>query len=218
MKSFKPSFQQALFLLIVVALFSAWTPLMAQDVDHVYLKTGSLVRGKVLEIAPEEHLKIEDLSGNVWFFKISEVEKITSEPYAGGKGSPGGPFGFETGFVNMTSIGFLAGSANNEQVAPFSLLTVNGYRTPSGFFAGAGIGVEFLSTNYMPLFVDLRYELFGEDVVPYIVAKGGYSLPLNPEDSSYDLEYKYSGGPLRGVGAGLQIKTRRQFAWDSSLL
>lgn len=218
MKSFKPSVHQVSILLIIVALFTAWTPLSAQDVDHVYLKTGSLVRGNILEIAPEEHVKIEDLSGNVWFFKISEVEKITSEAYEGGKRISGGPFAFEQGFVNMTSIGFLAGSANNEQVAPFSLLTVNGYRTPSGFFAGAGIGVEFLSTNFMPLFADLRYDLFGEDVVPYIVAKGGYSVPLNPEDSSYEIDYQYSGGPLLGVGVGLKIKTRRQFAWDISLL
>jgi len=218
MKSFRPSFKHPFFLLIVVVLFSVWTPLLAQDVDHVYLKTGSIVRGRILEIAPEDHVKIEDLSGNVWFFQISEVDKITSEPYAGGKAIPDGPLGFEPGFVNMTSIGFLAGSANNEQVAPFSLLTVNGYRTSSGFFAGAGIGIEFLSTNYMPFFLDLRYDLFGEDLVPYIVAKGGYSVPLKAEDSSYEIDYKYSGGPLLGVGVGLKIKTRRQFAWDVSLL
>lgn len=218
MKSFKPSLKYRFFLLIVVALFFTCLPLMAQDVDHVYLKTGSLVRGNIQEIAPEDHVKIEDLSGNVWFFKISEVEKITSEPYATGNKMQNETFGFDPGFVNMTSIGFLAGSANNEQVAPFSLVTVNGYRTTSGFFAGVGMGVEFLSTNYMPFFLDLRYDLFGEDVVPYLMAKGGYSLPLKAEDSSYDIDYKYSGGPLFGVGVGLKIKTRHQFAWDISLL
>ena len=218
MKSFKSSFKHPIYLLIIVALFSTWFPLLAQDVDHVYLKTESLVRGKILEIVPEDHVKIEDLSGNVWFFKMSEVDKIRSEPYATGQRISNGPIGFDAGFVNMTSIGFLAGSANNEQVAPFSLLMVNGYRTSAGLFAGAGIGVEFLSTNYMPLFLDLRYDLFGEDVVPYLVAKGGYSVPLKAEDSSNEVDYKYSGGPLLGVGVGLKIKTRRQFAWDVSLL
>lgn len=218
MKHFDASFQSRYFLLIVLALFFTWPPLMAQEVDHVYLKTGSIIRGKILEIAPEEHVKIEDLSGNVWNYKISEVDKITLEPYARGKAGSQVHLGFESGYVNMTSIGFLAGSANNEQVAPFSLLMVNGYRTSNGFFAGIGTGIEFLSTNYMPFFLDLRYDILGEDVVPYVVVKGGYSVPLKAEDSSYDMEYTYSGGPLLGVGVGLKIRTRRQIAWDLSLL
>jgi hypothetical protein len=218
MKYFKPTFKKQFISLLVLAFFSAWIPLMAQDVDHVYLKTGSIVRGKIIEIALEDHVKIEDLSGNVWNFNISEVEKITSEPYAAGKKINSEPIGFEPGFVNMTSIGFLAGSANNEQAAPFSLLMVNGYRTSQGLYAGIGTGIEFLSTNYMPFFLDLRYDLFGEDVVPYVMAKGGYSVPLGSENTSYDVNYTYSGGPLLGVGVGLKIKTRRHFAWDVSLL
>lgn len=218
MKLFKPSFRKQFFILTVLTLLFTWSPLMAQDVDHVYLKTGSIVRGNILEIAPEDYVKIEDLSGNIWNYKISEVEKITSEPYATGNKVHSEPLGFDPGFVNMTSIGFLAGSSNNEQTAPFSLLTVNGYRTSSGLFAGIGTGIEFLSSDYMPFFLDLRYDLFGEDVVPYVVAKGGYSVPLKAEDSSYETDYKYSGGPLLGVGVGLKIKTRRQFAWDVSLL
>ena len=218
MKHFTSSIPFRFFFLTLLVLFFTWLPLSAQDVDHVYLKTGSIIRGKILEIAPEAYVKIEDLSGNLWYYKISEVEKITSEPYATGQKRSQDPIGFESGYVNMTSIGFLAGSSNNEQVAPFSLLTVNGYRTSSGFFAGIGTGIEFLSTNYMPFFLDLRYDLLGEDVVPYLVAKGGYSVPLKREGSSYETDYTYSGGPLLGVGVGLKIKTRRQFAWDVSLL
>ncbi len=192
---------------------------MAQETDHVYLKTGSIVRGKIVEIAPEEHVKIEDFSGNLWNFDMSEVEKITSEPYQWEqKKVRAESLGFEAGVVNMTSIGFLAGSSLNEQAAPFSLASVTGYRTPSGLFAGIGAGVEFLSRNYVPLFLDLRYDLFGEDVVPYLVVKGGYSLPLDREDQNYDLTSKYSGGPLLGVGAGLKIRTRHHLAWDLSLL
>jgi len=193
-------------------------PLLAQEVDHVYLKTGSIVRGKILEIAPEDHVKIEDLSGNLWYFKISEVEKISSEPFEYNNNTYSGSIGFQPGFVNMTSIGFLAGSAHNAQVAPFSLLTVNGYRTSSGIFAGVGTGVEFFSSNYMPFFLDLRYDLLGEDVVPYLISKGGYSIPLSGDDTSYDVSYDYAGGPLFALGVGLKVKTRKHFAWDLSLM
>ena len=190
----------------------------AQETDHVYLKSGSVIRGTILEIEPVDHVKIQDLCGNIWYYSISDVEKITSEPFDAGNRKDRELSGFKAGFVNMTSIGFLVGSAHNSQVAPFSLLMVNGYRAPNGLFAGIGTGIEFFSTSYLPLFFDIRYDLFGNDVVPYAVAKGGYGFPLAGDHSEYDISYTYSGGPLIGMGLGLKIRTRNHFAWDVELL
>lgn len=192
--------------------------LLGQDTDHVYLKSGSVIRGKILEIEPVDHVKIEDLCGNIWNYGMAEVEKITSEPFESklrGNKSTGG---FDDGFVNISSMGFLVGSSFNSQVAPFSLLMVNGYRTPLGLFAGIGTGVEFFSSTYMPFYLDLRYDLFGTDVVPYVMAKGGYAVPLAPDRDEYDISYEYSGGPLFGAGVGLKIRTRKHFAWDIELM
>jgi len=192
--------------------------LLAQEADHVYLKTGSVIRGNILEVDPADHVKIEDLCGNIWYYKIAEVENISSEPYESKlKTSQASP-GFDAGFVNMTSIGFLVGSSHNSQVAPFSLLMVNGYRLSNGFFAGIGTGVEFFSTSYLPLFLDLRYDVIGKDVVPYVVAKGGYGFPLTADYSEYNNSYEYSGGALYGAGIGLKIRTRNHFAWDIEVL
>jgi hypothetical protein len=204
-------------LLIALSMFLFTSVLSAQEVDHVYLKTGSVIRGNIMEIEPANHVKIRDLCGNIWYYQIAQVEKITSEPYEL-SGDRKQAVGFETGFVNMTSIGFLAGSSNNMQVAPFSLIMVNGWRNSLGLFTGAGVGVEFLTTNYLPFFLDLRYDLPGKDVVPYIMAKGGYSVPMTPDHSEYDIDYTYSGGPLAGVGVGLKIRTRNHFAWDIELM
>lgn len=206
--------------ILLTVLFSLILPSLvcAQETDHVYLKSGSVIRGNILEVEPVDHVKIEDLCGNIWYYKIGEVEKITSEPYEPATLRGQETIGFGAGFVNMTSIGFLAGSSNNSQVAPFSLLTVNGYRTSSGFFAGIGTGIEFFSTSYMPFFLDLRYDLLGKDVVPYVVAKGGYGVPLSSGQSDYDISYDYTGGALFGAGIGLKIRTRNHFAWDIELL
>lgn len=202
------------FLLITVG-----SPLMsAQDADHVYLKSGSVIRGKILEIEPADHVKIQDMCGNIWFYKIEEVEKITSEPFESESETNKASLGFNAGFVNMTSMGFLVGSSHNAQVAPFSLLMVNGYRTSSGLFGGIGTGIEFFSTSYLPLFIDLRYDLIGKDVVPYVVAKGGYGFPISGDYTEYDVSYEYSGGALFGAGIGLKIRTREHFAWDIELL
>ena len=192
--------------------------LLAQETDHVYLKSGSVIRGKIVEIELADHVKIEDICGNIWYYKITDVEKITSEPFESGFSKDQEPLDFGAGFVNMTSIGCLAGSSHNSQVAPFSLLMVNGYRSSDGFFTGIGTGIEFFSTNYLPLFLDLRYDLFGTDVVPYVMAKGGYGLPLSSDRSEYDISYEYSGGFLFGTGIGLKIRTRNHFAWDIELL
>ena len=192
--------------------------LLAQDTDHVYLKSGSVIRGKIMEIDPVDHVKIEDMCGNIWYYKISEVEKITSEPFEADKLRDQKSIGFDAGFANMTSIGFLVGSSYNSQVAPFSLLIVNGYRAPSGLFAGFGTGIEFFSSSYMPFFLDLRYDLIGTDVVPYVLAKGGWGLPLSSDRTENDYTYEYYGGPLFGAGIGLKIRTRNHFAWDIELL
>lgn len=203
---------------LILMCISAVTPLHAQEVDHIYLKSGSVIRGNILEIEPEDHVKIEDLCGNIWYYPMADVAKITAEPYRSGRNLTKAEPKFNHGFVNMTSIGFLAGSSSNAQVAPFSLVMVNGWRNSMGIFTGAGIGIEFLNTNYMPLFFDLRYDLFGSDVVPYLMARGGYSVPLTPDREEYDLEYTYKGGPMMAAGMGLKIKTRDHFAWDIEVM
>jgi hypothetical protein len=221
MKSdFKPSTMTGTLknlLFITLILYLIPLSLSGQEVDHVYLKTGSVIRGKILEIEPAGQVRIQDLSGNTWSYPMDQVEKITSETYRQERLNHTVP-GFEPGYVNMTSMGFLAGSPVNEQVAPFSLVMVNGWRNSLGIFTGAGAGIEFLSTSYVPLFMDLRYDLTGGDVVPYLVARGGYALPLRADYTEYDTHYAYNGGPLAAAGMGLKIKTRDHFAWDVTLM
>ena len=200
---------------LVIFLFVPY--LAAQDIDHVYLKNGSVIRGNIIEIEPADHVKVQDLCGNIWYYNTADVMKITSEPYNQTSKSKQ-DLAFEPGFANMTSLGFLIGSTYNAQVAPFSLLTVNGWRNKLGLFTGLGFGVEFLKTNYLPLFADIRYDFIKGDVVPYAVIKGGYSFPMSSSKEEYNTEYNYFGGALAGAGVGLKIKTRNSFAWDITLM
>ena len=68
--------------LFFLFVFLSASVLMAQDVDHIYLKTGSVIRGAILEIEPSDHVKIEDLCGNIWFYNMADVEKIMSSTTA----------------------------------------------------------------------------------------------------------------------------------------
>jgi hypothetical protein len=47
--------------------------------EVVYLKNGGIVRGIIIEQIPNEQLKIQTRDGNVFVYKMTEVEKITKE-------------------------------------------------------------------------------------------------------------------------------------------
>jgi len=44
--------------------------------DVLYLKNGSIIRGVVIELVPNETIKIKIDNGSIFVFKMSEVEKI----------------------------------------------------------------------------------------------------------------------------------------------
>ena len=45
--------------------------------DVLYLRNGSVIRGVIIEQVPNESLKIETPDGNLFVFKMNEVEKMT---------------------------------------------------------------------------------------------------------------------------------------------
>lgn len=47
--------------------------------DVVYLKNGSIIRGMIIEQIPGISLKLETRDGNVFVYKMEEIEKMTKE-------------------------------------------------------------------------------------------------------------------------------------------
>jgi len=50
-----------------------------ETVDVIYLKDGSIIKGKIIEIIPNETLKIKSTSGYIFIFKNSQIKKIRKE-------------------------------------------------------------------------------------------------------------------------------------------
>ncbi|MDR3235131.1 MAG: hypothetical protein LBT48_00180 [Prevotellaceae bacterium] len=63
---------------ILITTAAAFSQNKYQDV--VYLKNGSVIRGVIIEQAPDTLLKIQTADSSVFVFKMEEVEKITQEP------------------------------------------------------------------------------------------------------------------------------------------
>ena len=49
----------------------------AKMVDVVHLKNGSIIRGIVTEIIPNEAVKIETANGNIFVYQFDEIDKMT---------------------------------------------------------------------------------------------------------------------------------------------
>ena len=54
--------------------------------DLVYLKNGSIIRGIIIELIPNESLKVQTKDGSIFAYKMTEVDKITKEQIANNRG------------------------------------------------------------------------------------------------------------------------------------
>ena len=69
------------FMMIVCFAMIGVVTMSAEELQEVvYLKNGSIIRGTIVEQVPNQSLKIKTIDGNIFVFKIDEVEKITKEP------------------------------------------------------------------------------------------------------------------------------------------
>lgn len=53
-----------------------------QQSDIVYLKNGNVIRGTMLELIPDSTVRILTADSSVFVFRLSEVERMTTEPAA----------------------------------------------------------------------------------------------------------------------------------------
>lgn len=61
-----------------IALLVCWLGMAsaAETIDVVHLKNGSVIRGTVVEVVPDERLKLETQDGNLFVFSLDDVERI----------------------------------------------------------------------------------------------------------------------------------------------
>ena len=50
-----------------------------EEQDVLYLKNGSIIRGKIIEMLPDKTVKIRTADGSLFVYQMTEVEKIVME-------------------------------------------------------------------------------------------------------------------------------------------
>jgi hypothetical protein len=177
--------------------------------DVVYLKSGGIMHGMIIEQVPNVSLKIQTADRNVFVYKIEEIEKITKEPVPGtqvnvqtnapvdvqpgiqkeaeGKPSkPGIDHIKQKGFtvipeLNMNRFDF----ANEGVILATTLKCSAGYLVNPHFSVGGGTGFELLDEScYIPFYGALRYNISKQAVSPYISADVGWASRISNNDYS----------------------------------
>ncbi len=69
------------FATIIFCIFLTSIALSQQEYEEVvYLKNGSVIKGTIIEQVPDVSIKIQTKDGNVFVYKMEEIERITKEP------------------------------------------------------------------------------------------------------------------------------------------
>lgn len=175
--------RHSLFLLLTLAfIFNIRVTAQNKTEDVVYLKNGSIIHGTVLEIIPNQSIKIQTADNNLFIFKMEEVDKITksSKEYYRENNSTPPVYKHQkgSGYVNIPEVGYYFGfgdatlsaygqnvGAHKNDYHAISIRDVNGYRVNSNCIIGLGVGFESYSgdtnylptTQYVPVFCEVKF-------------------------------------------------------------
>ncbi len=196
-------------LLLIVLLCSTLSAFAQKHKSTVYLKNGTVIKCEILEIIPDEGLKIQTGSHEL-MLSNQEIEKIEVNGKAE-KVNNGQPI-TNKGFFNKTTVGILAGSSSNNEQAPLVLTSSMGYYLLPKLTTGIGTGIELYREAVVPVYVELQYFFNNNPKAPYLFTHGGWSFCLDNRTNTSSYEYNSKGGLRYGGGAGMQIWTRSDFA------
>jgi hypothetical protein len=211
-----------ILILFIAGLFLI--PAFAQNgkKDIVYLKSGGIIKGHLIT-NDREIVKINS-AGNEWVFKTTEVDSISKYSKVARES------GLNKDYFFDTSMGVLVGNSGNSHSAPFSFMSSVNFRINGTFYAGLGLGTEFLDESYMPAFAQFQYKFRDAKFTPFINLQLGYEVPLEDANRSqsvgyYDYSSSYypypqSNGKLNANGGfminpsiGFQRFTSENFGW-----
>ena len=219
---------------VIFVLMSFLTVAQVNTRDIVYLKNGSIIKGDILEVIPNETIKIKTSDGSIFVFRMDEVERtgkdeppknpapvsVVTEPDKPNEKLRPMP----SGYLFMLRLGpnvQLFNSSSDFSAGIINAVQVNQYLS-------LGIGAEATTYVYdehfnssvviFPIFFDARFYIPGKSVQPMFSMQLGYSVVGNKKDrsdgsGSYDFEPNNGdGGLFFGVNAGIRLQATKRMA------
>jgi hypothetical protein len=149
--------------------------------DNVlYLKNGSIINCKIIELIPNKSIRILTRTNDVFVYEYSEIDKIEKSKSFKKYDGPvleENTYNLIEKITNISRIG-LARNANNETIY-FSISNVFGYQFKY-FSLGLGLMYDAYTNNsFIPIFADTRIYLSNSKTKPYFLGDIGYSFGTN---------------------------------------
>lgn len=171
--------------------------------DVLYLKNGSILRGKILEMDADT-IMIEIVGRNIFVFPRSEARGITQEKRTIAYKESGYMFVLETGLLT----GRTPRNNNfgpNQSITSFTLHCVNGYELRPEFALGIGVGVDgYQNASVVPLYLRATGSVFKltEQISPLYIVDVGYGFYSHIFNGSNG----GNGGLMVNPALGLRIR------------
>lgn len=186
--------------LVLVAATIAFSVIAQPQKGYVYLKNGTILKGKYKYTEDLSKLQIQS-AGNLWIFEANEIDRVSGKRTQLEESFNGQSL--NSSFMLRTEIGVLAGNSDNSQSAPFSFSSALNYTFIPQLSVGAGIGLEFLKETYLPAFLNIEYKFRNSYSVPYVFLKTGYEIPIEDANPIYNYgvqPYYYDFAPWPNPG------------------
>ena len=115
-------------------------------------------------------------------------------------------------FKTINQFGVALGASQN--ATQFNSINGVGYKT---FSAGIGVGFDSYYFKTVPVFLDLRKNIFNREHTPFVYADAGYNFPKGIEYVTQWEKSTYSGGVYYDLGIGYQIPLAGKLALNMSV-
>jgi hypothetical protein len=208
-----PNFMTKFYAIIISLLGILLLPLTAlaqkRMEDVLYLKNGSILRGKINELSADT-ISIEILGGSVFVFPASEAKGISREKKTPRYKDSGYLFVLETGVLAGRSPGNNTNRAS-QSLNSFTLQCVNGHTFRPELALGIGAGIDsYQNFTTMPVYLRVTgsFPQIHKKVSPMYILDGGYgfySRFFNGNNGSYMNPSGY-GGLMIKPAAGVRIR------------
>ena len=190
---------------------------MAQDV--VYLKNGSVIKGSVIEMVPNQSIKVQTADGSLFVYQMNEVDRIERDAKKQNNEVEEITDDYlQRGFRGLLDLGAHFGFADAFDNYQISVAFTGGYQINRMLFVGAGIAptlnlyddeyYDEVETSFLlPIYSAIRLDFINKKVTPFLDGRIGYYL--NTEDMDYNGLYAYLGAGVRikkiSLGAGYDL-------------
>ncbi len=198
------------YYLVIIVLFCFSLSYAQKNKNTVVLKNGTIIKGEIVEIIPNEGVKIKS-GEHLFHLKNSEIQSINLD--GKNNGSVETDKKEYSGIFNKTSLGILAGSSSSEQKAPFVFTSSLGYHISPKFTAGIGTGLEFYKEILLPAYGEFQYFFNQNKIAPYVYGHGGWAFAIDDRKSNTTETYDSKGGIRYGGGVGVKLWSNNGFGF-----